>query len=166
MYVIKNQMKTFLIDLDISNIFYYTYTMNIIRQLILVITFLSAISALISISSTASASIDYSDTSIEEVFKVIVTVAGVEGHCGEELTITVADKSETYELCEGDERPSEEQIADPIASIGYQFEFPKGQVEVGESFDVCVEVSHGFSDCKTLTNSPSKQPEEVTFSID
>ncbi|MDQ3970383.1 MAG: hypothetical protein M3227_01695, partial [Thermoproteota archaeon] len=84
--------------------------------MILVITFLSAISALISISSTASASIDYSDTSIEEVFKVIVTVAGVEGHCGEELTITVADKSETYELCEGDERPSEEQIADPIAS--------------------------------------------------
>ena len=139
--------------------------MNIIRQLILVITFLSAISALISISSTASASIDYSDTSIE-VFKVIVTVAGVEGHCGEELTITVADKSETYELCEGDERPSEEQIADPIASIGYQFEFPKGQIEVGESFDVCVEVSHGFSDCKTFTNSPSKQPEEVTFSID
>ncbi|MDQ4023825.1 MAG: hypothetical protein M3224_08905, partial [Thermoproteota archaeon] len=121
--------------------------------MILVITFLSAISALISISSTASASIDYSDTSIEEVFKVIVTVAGVEGHCGEELTITVADKSETYELCEGDERPSEEQIADPIASIGYQFEFPKGQIEVGESFDVCVEVSHGFSDCKTLTNS-------------
>ena len=58
-------------------------------------------------------------------------------------------KSETYELCEGDERPSEEQIADPIASIGYQFEFPKGQIEVGESFDVCVEVSHGFSDCKT-----------------
>ena len=68
MYVIKNQMKTFLIDLDISNIFYYTYTLNIIRQLILVITFLSAISALISISSTASASIDYSDTAVEESF--------------------------------------------------------------------------------------------------
>ncbi len=40
---------------------------------------------------------------------------------------------------------------------GYQFEFPKGQIAVGESFDVCVEVSGGFSDCNTLTNSPAKQ---------
>jgi len=50
-----------------------------------VISFLSAISASVSISSTASASIDYSDTAIEEVFKVIVTVAGVEGNCGKEI---------------------------------------------------------------------------------
>ncbi|MFL6411296.1 MAG: hypothetical protein ACJ71K_08650 [Nitrososphaeraceae archaeon] len=69
--------------------------------------FLSVISAiaLTSISSTALASIDYSDTAMEEVFKVIVTVAGVKGHCGQEVTITVADKSRTFELCEGDKRP-------------------------------------------------------------
>jgi hypothetical protein len=65
-------------------------------------------------------------------------------------------------LCEGDERPSEEQTGDPIESIGYQFEFPRGQIPVGEFFNVCVEVS----DCKTLTNSPTNQPEELTFSID
>jgi hypothetical protein len=98
---------------------------------------------------------------------VLVTVIGVEGNCGEELKITiVAYKSDTFELCEGDERPIEEQRADPISSQGYLFEFPKEQIVVGESFDICVKISRGFSDCKTLTNSPSKQPEQVTFSID
>ena len=87
----------------------------------------------------------------------------MEGNCGEELKIMVANKLETLELCEGDERPLEEQRADPISSEGYEFEFPKGQIAVGESFDVCVEISSGFSDCKTLTNSPSNKPQEVTF---
>jgi hypothetical protein len=82
------------------------------------------------------------------------------------LKIIVAYKSDTFELCEGDERPLEEQRADPIFSEGHEIVFLKGQIAVGESFDICVEVSSGFSDCKTLTNSPSKQPEEVTFSID
>ena len=90
----------------------------------------------------------------------------MEGNCGEELKIIVAYKSDTFELCEGCERPSEEQRADPISSEVHEFEFPKGQIAVGESFDVCVEVSGGFSDCTTLTNSPSNQLEEVTFSID
>ena len=45
------------------------------------------------------------------------------------------------------------QRADPITSKGYQFEFPKGQIAVGESFQVCE-----VSGCKTLTNSPAKQP--------
>ena len=61
-------------------------------------------------------------------------------------------QTDTFELCEGDERPSEEQIADPISSEGHEIVFPKGQIAVGESFDVCVE----GSDCKTLTNSPAK----------
>ncbi len=43
---------------------------------------------------------------------------------------------------------------------------PKGQIVVGESFEVCVEGPGGYSDCKTLTNSLAKQTEEVTFSID
>jgi hypothetical protein len=89
----------------------------------------------------------------------------VEGNCGEVLKIIVAYKSDTFELCEGDERPLEEQRADPISSEAHEIVFPKGQIAVEESFDVCVEVSGGFSDCKTLTNSPAKQPEEVTFSI-
>ena len=123
---------------------------------------------LASIGSIASATIDYSDgaSEEEEPFKVLVTVAGVKGHCGEEVKITVAYKSETFDLCEGDERPSEEQRADPISSEGHETVFPKGQIAVGESFDVCVESLGGFPDCKTLTNSPAKQPEEVTFSID
>jgi hypothetical protein len=58
------------------------------------------------------------------------------------------------------------QKGDPIASQEYQFEFPNGQIAVGESFDVCVEGPDEYSDCKSLTNSPAKQPEEVTFSID
>jgi hypothetical protein len=37
---------------------------------------------------------------------------------------------ETFELHKGDERASEEQKADPIASLGYPFEFPKGQIVV------------------------------------
>jgi|SRR5829696_1478592 len=140
--------------------------LNINRKIILVIAFLSAVTSLASLSSAALASFDYSDTPVQDSFRVLVTVRGVEGNCGEEVEITIADKSETFELCEGDERPSEEQIADPISSEGHEIVFPKGQIAVGESFDVCVEVSSGFSDCKTLTNSSSKQPEEVTFRID
>jgi hypothetical protein len=83
-----------------------------------------------------------------------------------DLIIIVAYKSDTFELCEGDERPLEKQRADPISSEGHEIVFPKGQIGAGESFDICVEVSGEFSDCKTLTNSPSKQTEEVTFSID
>ena len=63
-----------------------------------------------------------------------------------------------------DHLKSKEQIRYPLK--GYEFEFPKGQIAVGESFDVCVEISSGFSDCKTLTNLPSNKPQEVTFSID
>jgi hypothetical protein len=59
-----------------------------------------------------------------------------------------------------------EQRADTIVCQGYQFEFPKGQFAPGKYLDVCVEGTSGFSDCKTLTNSPAKQPEEVTFSFD
>ena len=53
-----------------------------------------------------------------------------------------------------------------MSSQEYQLEFPKGQIMVGESFEVCVEGPGGYSDCKTLTNSPAKKPEKVTFSID
>ncbi len=54
----------------------------------------------------ALASTDYSGgTAIEEPFKVLVTVTCVQGHCEEELKIMVAYKSDTFELCEGDERP-------------------------------------------------------------
>ncbi len=66
---------------------------------------------------------------------------------------------------EWDERPLEQQRPDPIVSKGH--EFPKGQIAVGESFDVCVEgPGRYYSECKTLTNLPSNQPEEVIFSID
>jgi hypothetical protein len=140
--------------------------LNIKRKMVLVIAFLLAVTSLASLNGAALASFDYSDTPVQESFRVLVTVTGVEGNCGEEVTITIADKSETFELCEGDERPSEEQIADPISSEGHEFVFPKGQTALGESFDVCVELSGGFSDCKTMTNSPSKQAEKVTFSID
>ena len=124
------------------------------------------VTSLASLSSAALASIDYNGTAIEEPFKMLVTVTGVEGKCGEELKIIVAHKSDTFELCEGDERSLEQQRVDPISSEGHEFVFPKGQIAAGESFDVCVELSGGFSDYKTLTNSPSEQLEEVTFSID
>jgi hypothetical protein len=101
-----------------------------------------------------------------EPFEVLVTVVGVKENCGQEVKITVAYKSETFELCEGDERPLEEQRADPISSEGHEFEFPKGQIVVGESLDVCVKGTGEFSDCKILANSPSRHQEEVTFSID
>ncbi len=112
--------------------------LNINRKIIIVIAFFSTVTSLAPPSSVALASIDYSGTAIEEPFKVLVTVICVEGNCGEELKITVAYKSDTFELCEGDERPLEEQRADPISSEGYEFESPKGQIAVGESFDVCV----------------------------
>jgi hypothetical protein len=57
-----------------------------------------------------------------------VTVAGVEVNC-EEVKITVAYISELFLLCEGEERPSEEQSANPIASQDYQFEFPRRQTQ-------------------------------------
>lgn len=34
-------------------------------------------------------------------------------------------------------------------------------ISVEKSFNVCVDISGGFSDCKALINSPSNQPEEV-----
>ena len=67
------------------------------------------VTSLASLSSAALASSDYSDTPVQESFRGLVTVAGMEGNCGEELKITVAYKSDTFELCEGDERPLEEQ---------------------------------------------------------
>ena len=146
--------------------------MNIYRKVTLFIAFLLLVTILFSINSTSSASalllygISTVEAGGEEPFELSVTVTGVEGNCGEELKIIVAFKSDTFELCEGDERPLEEQRADPISSEGHEIVFPKGQIAVGESFDICVEISDWFSDCKTLTNSPSKQPEEVTFSID
>ena len=70
-----------------------------------------------------------------------------------EVKTTVAYMSEIYDLCKGDERPFEEQSADPIASQEYQFEFPSGQIALGESFNVCVKGPGGYSDCKTLINS-------------
>jgi hypothetical protein len=121
--------------------------------------------SLASLRSVTLASFDYSYTAVEEPFRVLVTVTGVEGKCGEELKITVAYKSDTFELCEGDERPLEEQRADPISSEGHEIVFPKGQIAVGESFDVCVEISDWFSDCKTLTNSLLSIRREQTFSI-
>jgi hypothetical protein len=140
--------------------------LNINRKIILVIAFLSAATSLVSLRSAALASFDYSNTPVQESFRVLVTVTGVEGNCGEEVKIIVAYKSDTFVLCEGDERPSEEQIADPISSEGYEFEFPKGQIALGESLDVCIENSGGFSDCNTLTKSQSNQLEEVTLSIE
>jgi hypothetical protein len=112
--------------------------LNINRKILLVIAFLSTVTSLASVTSTALASIDYSDTAVEESFRALVTVTGGEGNCGEELKIIVAYKSDTFELCEGDERPVEEQRADPISSEGHEIIFPKGQIALGESFDVCV----------------------------
>jgi hypothetical protein len=141
--------------------------LNINRRIILVIAFLSVVTSLASLSGTVLASIDYSDIAVEESFRLLVTVTGMEGNCGNEIKIIVAFKSDAFELCEGDERPSKEQTADPISSEGHEIVFPKGQIAEGESFDVCVEDPGGYSDCKTLTNSPAKEPEkEVTFSID
>jgi hypothetical protein len=139
----------------------------------LIIAFLLVITLLLSISSIPSALLLYDISTLDlggvrgESFEVLVTVAGVKGNCGQEVKITVEYKSEIFELCEGDKRPLEEQRADPISSQGYQFEFPKGQFAPGKYFDVCIEISGGLSDCKTLTKSQSNQPEEeVTFSIE
>ena len=128
--------------------------MNITRKIIRVIAFLLAVTSLASLSGAALTSVDYNNTPVQDSFRVLVTPTGVEGHCGEEVTITVAYKSETFELCEDDERPSEEQRADPIFSEGYEFEFPKGQIAAGETFDICIESSDRFSVCETLTNWP------------
>ena len=63
--------------------------LNINRKIIIVIAFFSTVTSLASPSSVALASIDYSGTAIEEPFRVLVTVTGVEGNCGE-LRIMVA----------------------------------------------------------------------------
>lgn len=75
----------------------------------------------------------------------------------------IAYKSETYQLCEGDERPLGEQRADPIASQEYQFEFPKGQIALGELFDACVEGPGGHSDCMTLDKFSCKEAGEINL---
>jgi hypothetical protein len=105
--------------------------LDIKRKIILVIAFISAVTSLASLSGAALASFDYSDASVQDSFRVLVTVTGVEGNCGEELRIMVVYKSDTFELCEGDERPLEEQRADPISSEGHEIAFPKGQIAAG-----------------------------------
>jgi hypothetical protein len=45
-------------------------------------------------------------------------------------------------------RSFEDQGADRIAAQEYKFEFPNGQIAVGESFDVCVESSVSFPDVR------------------
>ena len=116
----------------------------------LIIEFLLVVTSLLSISSSTLTALLLADISVAsggvrgEPFEALVTVVGVKENCGQEVKITVAYKSETFELCEGDERPLEEQRADPIFSEGHEFEFPKGQIAVGESFDVCVEDPGGF----------------------
>ena len=119
----------------------------------LIIAFLLVVTSLLSISSTSSVLLLYDISTPHwgggESFEVLVTVARVKGNCGQEVKITVEYKSEIFELCEGDERPLEEQRVDPISSQGYQFEFPNGQFAPGKYFDVCIEISGGISDCKT-----------------
>jgi hypothetical protein len=51
--------------------------LNINRKIILVIAFLSMVTSLASLSSAALASFDYSDTPVQDSFRVFVTVTGV-----------------------------------------------------------------------------------------
>ncbi len=55
--------------------------MNINRKIILVIAFLPSVISLAPVTSTTLTSIDYSDTTLEQPFRVLVTVTGVEGNC-------------------------------------------------------------------------------------
>lgn len=57
-----------------------------------------------SISSTSSTTFNDISTDEREVFKGPITVAGVEGDCGE-AKIAVTYKAQTLDLCEDDERP-------------------------------------------------------------
>ena len=57
------------------------------------------VTSLASLSSAALASFDYSHTPVQESFRVLVTVTGMEGNCGEVLKIMVSYKSEIFELC-------------------------------------------------------------------
>ena len=59
-----------------------------------------------------------------------------------------------------------DQRADPISSEEHEIVFPKGQIAIGKILWCLSKISSDYSDCKTLTNSLSNQPEEVTFSID
>ena len=74
----------------------------------LIIEFLLVVTSLLSISSTLSALL-LADISVAsggvrgEPSEVLVTVVGVKENCGQEVKITVAYKSESFELCEGDE---------------------------------------------------------------
>ena len=54
--------------------------LNINRKIILVIAFLSTVTSLASPSSVALASFDYSDMPVQDSFRVLVTVTGVEGN--------------------------------------------------------------------------------------
>jgi hypothetical protein len=95
--------------------------LNIYRKVTLVVAFLLVVTISFSINSTSSALLLYDISTVEaggeeEPFEVLVTVADIEGHCEEEVKITVAYKSDTLILYEGDERPPEEQRADPISS--------------------------------------------------
>jgi hypothetical protein len=51
--------------------------LNINIKIILVIAFLSAVTSLASLSGAALASFDYSDTPVQESFRVLVTVTGM-----------------------------------------------------------------------------------------
>ncbi len=96
---------------------------------------------------------------------IIVKLNNVTAYCGEEITITVG-KIRTFEefLCEGDERPLEEQRADPIVGEGFEVRLPKGHIEEGESIDMCLEVAD-YHKCSSISYTTEDTPSEISFNV-
>jgi len=97
--------------------------------------------------------------------KIFVNVNNITSYCGEEITITVG-KIRTFEefLCEGDERPLEEQRADPIVAEGFEVRLPKGKVQERELIEVCVKVVDDRK-CEVTTYTSDNNPPEILFNL-
>jgi hypothetical protein len=96
---------------------------------------------------------------------VLVTVEGVQGKCGISAIISVAYQTQNHILCEQDKRPLDVQQKDPMLSEEFEFHFAKDEIKQGDSFDACIRIETGFSNCKTLTNKSESQAQKVGFTL-
>jgi hypothetical protein len=96
---------------------------------------------------------------------VLVTVEGLQGKCGTSIIVSVAYQTQNHVLCERDRRSLDVQQKDPMLSEEFEFKFAKDEIKQGESFDVCIRIETGFSNCKTMTNKSENQAQKVNFTL-
>ena len=100
--------------------------------------------------------------------KCITTWNDYLGRLKYSVTINGQQQGTEVHITENDEGPMSQQLSDPVTTASTEFVLPKGQIQDGQSFNVCIKSSRFsfYDQCKTGFNSFGKKAETVTFSIE